>query len=555
MAKMARPMTPNERQFILTKKFAPYTVLGSDDKLGLDFGIYIKGVARFKTEAKKTFTNSITCECAICGGVDNYTRSQIKDGKVLICKKCNKEDYKIGKPTFDGSLIKVDTFIYSPDGAIGVRLVCSRCSRTSVVHYDRVKNTYCTFCGANKQFVDERKKIVEAAKKADIIKNEPVVKSSRAVAEPVKPISRPVKTVEVQPKTENKVENTAENKVKPKNRAKMYLGGLVSTDEEVKSTLNSEDRAGESFLIIGKYRTKTKKDGSPLTNEIAYAELQCVKCGYVKRLNIKSYKYSKSLSNLDDENLKCPCSYEDAVGYREYQTKFAKLSSANRFREPNKWKGYVKNNLRVTKVINGKIPRVELECIMCGNKYPKDIPLVSLELSENLMCLNCSQTKFKVDCLIKRTADRTSACDKCDYKMTVTPFDLYCNSDRGNIFKICSKNPGFHRGTPIGILSTEFRNQVKLSIANDKIKEFKYLGEYSGLNGTFFKFKEGYLSRKCNLKDINEKEDLYRTCFCVEHSKFIPIRDCDIEEYNHELCADERVLVSHSVPKELDEED
>ena len=343
-----------------------YTAKSSSQSLSCDM-----------TVTKNPVANSVECICNICGAVETYKVSMLKNQEVKACKKC-KGNTEIGKIV--NNAIKIEDYTIH-NGIFKFIVSCVDCNRKFYFTKEQVmnKNCICPKCKNGK--VDEKQKVA--------------LKESKDA-----------------PKADREVK-----KLMPRSQAKALkeqgkiMGAFIDAEGTNDTFVLTIDNCRGSFLLKPTTGRTSKTGKCTIPQKLA----TCLKCGA---------SYKKTDAELDRMNYQCKeC---------ESRTK----DGRNIFKNIN-WVGYIKHNLEVISTVINSEGGVtcEVKCLTCEKLAKTDkektiyrIPLVSL-LSEDseFICPACSDVHLRV------------LCPECGIPhIKTTTYRLYCNKEQ-NISYMCDK--------------------------------------------------------------------------------------------------------------------
>ena len=393
------------------------------------------------TITKNPVANSVECKCNICGKVDTYKVSMLKNREVVICKSC-KGNIELDK-VYNGHLKAVGYAVYNK--VIVFVVECINCNKKFFFTKEKLldKKTCCVKCGTKNNIATD-------------IEAKPEVK---------KEVKR------IMPRSVARLRKEQEENEKKLKESK--ISGAIMRAESAPDPLaykSAYDMKG-SFLIR-KTANRVSATGARSTEQFTAT---CMKCGA---------SFKKTKAELNRMNYCCTeCESRTRDG-------------RNIFKNIN-WVGFVKNNLEVVSTVVNSEGGVtcKLKCLTCA-KHVDDIkhamidniPLVTLldEKSE-FICPFCADTILKVLCPL---------CGEAHIKTTT--HKMYCNRDT-NIGYKCTKIDKVVSREQILIYHETLASLDNLTSKYTNNYTLDCRIEGRGGFATILKFKEGYTGTDGNM--------------------------------------------------------
>lgn len=444
------------------------------DNKTYDGQVYTNGNAVKLVAIGEPVKNSIECKCLICGETNSYKISDLKNNNILACKSC-KAGLKIGD-TINTLEITGYTTV---NGKFSCRCTCKNCGKEFALQPAvlKQKGFKCRVCNKTTQPSISQNISNELSKPFEL-GSSPMIRP-RAIARPA------IKPVEVK---QEPVEEPKSSKKLPKN----IVGNLNSFESKPKALM----RYGTigDFIFVDKEQRATKT--GMRVNELLKG--QCINCGCSTLKSEKDFK--------KDE-------------YKCKKCEKIKGDKRNIIRNGN-WVGYTKHNIEVVRTTvdsNGTVI-ADTKCLACG--YEMTLPIVALLTEPDITCLNCGDTKIKMECPL---------CHKPH--ITTTLRNLYKVSSSVRYAPCPNKN----EEVPYSEIVLEHESKTRLENIRKKYKGYTLAERIPAHEQVpeLFKFQEGY---------IGTDGEKYSTCMCSVHNKLMVLRDDEILTYNHEFCADPRML-------------
>lgn len=418
--------------------------------------------------------NSIECKCLICGEINSYKISDLKNNNILACKSC-RAGLKIGD-IIDTLEITGYTTI---NGKFSCRCACKKCGKEFALQPAvlKQKGFKCRVCNKEVQANTSTNTSAEPNKPFGL-GTTPMIRPrvlAKAVARPAETKPKPVE----EPKS-------------PKKAPKNIVGNLNSFERHPRIS----QRYGTigDFIFVEKEQRATKT--GMRVNELLKG--QCIHCG------CSTLKSEKDFEKDEYKCKKCNKIKED---------------KRNIIRNGN-WVGYIKHNIEVVRTTvdsNGTVI-ADTKCLACG--YEMSLPIVALLTEPDITCLNCGDTKIKMECPL---------CHKPH--ITTTLRNLYRVSESAR-YAPC---PNRNEEVPYSEIVLEHESKTRLENIRKKYKGYTLAERIPAHEDVpeLFKFQEGY---------TGTDGERYNTCMCSVHNKLMVLRDDEILAYKHEFCADPRML-------------
>lgn len=298
------------------------------------------------TAIEEPVKNSIKCRCNICGAIQGYKVSDLKEGNIAACKKC-KQGIEIGDKI--DSLVVTGYYVYNK--AFKIKCTCNKCNKQYMYDADVLKSKRFKCVNCN-----------NISMPANKIGGAPYVKTA---------LTRPL--IKVGSNQEN-------SKPVPIKKKGNVVGSIANFDTE--PTMSEKFKTFGDFIFVSK-KSKRSKTGQSIQELLVG---QCVHCG---------------CNTIDTE--------KNFKKY-EYKCKKCDKISVDRINvvENTNWVGYVRHNLEIVKTrkdSNGVL-MADTKCLACGNTAT--MPVISVVTEEELTCIKCGDTPIMVECpLCKKPHIRT----------------------------------------------------------------------------------------------------------------------------------------------------
>jgi hypothetical protein len=443
--------------------------------------------------------NSIKCRCEICGAVDNYKVSDLKESKVDGCKTC-KQGLKVGDIKGD---LEITEFLLR-DRKVHAKLKCTKCNTYYIHNINDVKsnNFVCSTCLKNmtsKEFYEKHKMIYNGMEIIDNATLNGVDCYKLQCTKCGKSFIHKVTDVEssnyggcpICNKKVNKQDTKVKEKIKKESTKKNLLGNIASFDKEPMLDLSRFRIAGD-FIFTGTAMRASLTGAS--VRELLKG--QCTHCGSTT-VDTESY-FSK-------HEFKCQ--------------KCNKINSDKRnIIENTNWVGYVRHNIEVVKVKKNSegVLMADTKCLACGHEMT--IPVITIMSEPELTCIKCGDTPIVVECPI---------CHKNHIKTTLRK--IYEKRDHV-VGVLCGKDT-----VPYSEIALQHETATRLENIRKRYKGYTLEERLPGHDDTpvIFKFRENYTGTDGNI---------YHTCMCEVHNKLMVLTDDEMRNYKHEYCADTRMM-------------
>jgi hypothetical protein len=463
---------------------------------------YTYGAARLLI-VEEPVKNSIKCTCDICGAVDTYKLSDLRELKVDGCKTC-KQGLKVGDKKGDMEILE---FLLR-DGKVHAKLRCTECNTLYVHSIKDVKSSDCKCVACERRAVERR---IYEVKPNSIINGMEVLervnynnkphfkvrctKCGKQFLHSVQATLAPDYGCPVCNKNTAKKADQQDIKGKEKTKKeatkKNLLGNIASFDKEPVLDLTKFRIAGD-FIFTGT-ATRTSLTGVSVSTLV---KGQCTHCGSITM---------DTEGNFSKNNYKCK--------------KCSKISSDKRnIIENTNWVGYVRHNIEVTKVKKNSdgVLMADTKCLACGHEMT--IPVTTIMSEPELTCIKCGDTPILVECPL---------CHKNHIKTTLRK--IYEKRDY-TAGILCGKDTVLYSE-----IALQHETATRLENIRKRYKGYTLEERIPGHDETpvIFKFQEHYTGTDNNI---------YHTCMCEVHNKLMVLTDDEIRVYKHEYCADTRMM-------------
>lgn len=429
---------------------------------------------------------------------------QVKNSVKCRCLVCDTVDgYKVSELKAGEVLAcKNCKGDYNVGDVVGKTLVIT----DYAIKYDGQNNIFyfvlkCNKCNNEFMLTIESIKNIKECAKCTSVKPKIVPSSNSSMASvfgvaptaTVKPTARP----KIVPPSVNN------NKIQSKKEAKKanIVGNLKSFVEQPDLELNNYKIFGD-FIEVG-YDNRVSKTGQSVQKVI---KAQCQKCARITLFTESQFKKSDGKCN------KCASLPKDS----------------NNLIENINWVGFVRHNIQVVRTTRGSdgVLIGELKCLACG--YEMTAPIVAFKLEPEFTCIKCGNTPAFVVCPL---------CKEPHIK--ITPRDMYKVTNE-TLYRACDKTGSIEK-VPVNEIRLQHEIQSTLDNIRKKYKGLTLDERMTSLNGNtvIYKFKENY---------IGTDGLVYNSCMCELHNKLMVLTDDEILNYDHEYCADTRMMAYR--PKE-----
>ena len=477
--------------------------------------MYIHNAACLSIESSGK-TNDVECKCLLCGEVNSYKKSDLTQGKLLICKSC-KQSIELGEKIPKSDLIAIayrrpdcvditkdsnrdadlNSFYNYRSSPQELKLVC-QCTKNSshisvynLLHVNQGIRAGisipCDICDKEKQEVKNekaRKRIEEHNKEADIPLQHgvnPYVSESRRLG-------------------------AISNKEQSNNEEPLRNNQPVAGSYKIGDLLGKWMITG---IVENYVETNVNKFGKVSGKIEKFVALSCIDCGFTRNIRLKTF-----LDNVQ-EIKETECSICK-------KTKKANNKDINILNNLD-YIGTIKNEFIIDDVSKDGI--VKAHCLVCERynkgkpkKYIK-MPLYEWEFTSTFRCTNCFNQKINVVCPV---------CGQPHF--SITRDRLYNFSYTNTIIGKCKaldKDGKAVSCKELAMYHNELQEmQVAKSIYNDKFTPDKIRESKGGAK--LMLFNDSY---------IGTDEQIYQSCLCLKHNKLLSLTYNEIDNYKHEFCS------------------